>query len=289
MQGPAQSLGHGIWRLALRTPTLPPATATNTLVVMGEGLAVVEPATPFAEPRAQLDARISACMAQGASPRFVVITHHHADHIGSVDHLRERFGFEVCAHAETAARVRFAIDRELDEGDTLDLGAGVHMTVRHTPGHAPGHLVVDIPSANVSHVGDMVASEGTILIDPRDAGDMGAYLDSLRRLRDELQPGTRWVPAHGEVIDDPAALASYYIEHRLKREAKLLASLGAPGERVSLQTLLARTYDDKPASILPLAAGALEAHLQKLIAEGLVARDGAQLWRSEREAGAGQA
>src|SRR5690606_40022032 len=49
-------LEPGVWRASLRTPTLPPATATNTLIVGTRRLAVIEPATPHADERAALDA-----------------------------------------------------------------------------------------------------------------------------------------------------------------------------------------------------------------------------------------
>ena len=52
------------------------------------------------------------------------------------------------------------------------------------PGHAPGHIVLVDDHSMSAIVGDMVAGIGAIIIDPDDAGDMRAYMDSLRQLRE---------------------------------------------------------------------------------------------------------
>jgi glyoxylase-like metal-dependent hydrolase (beta-lactamase superfamily II) len=73
-------------------------------------------------------------------------------------------------------------------------------------------------------------------------------------------------PGHGPWITDPAAKIGEYVNHRLEREARLLAALGA-GER-SRAALLAMVWDDVPDQLRPAAAIAMQAHLEKLEAEG---------------------
>jgi glyoxylase-like metal-dependent hydrolase (beta-lactamase superfamily II) len=263
------ALDRGLARLALRTPTLPPATTTNTLLVGERRLAVIEPATPEPEEQAALDAAVAARIDAGGELVAIIITHHHADHIAYADGLRRRFGGRVLAHRATAERVSFAVDDELDDGDVIDLGDRV-LEALYTPGHAPGHLVLHDKSTGIAYAGDLVAGEGTILIDPEDDGDMGEYLRSLRRVADL---GLRaLVPAHGPVIDAPDQLLARYIKHRLMREGKLLAALeGGPLPR---QELLARVYDDAPRQLWPLADRSLEAHMRKLEGEGRLHRHG---------------
>jgi glyoxylase-like metal-dependent hydrolase (beta-lactamase superfamily II) len=242
-------------------------------VVAGERVAVIEPATPHGDEQAELLALLERLAAEGRELACVLVTHHHPDHIGFVDQLRDRFGVPVAAHPATAARVPFAVDRALGEREGLDLGGGVALRAVFTPGHAPGHLVYVEERSRIAHVGDMVAGEGTILIDPDDSGDMGQYLDSLRRL-----PGldiAAAVPAHGPVIADLAGLAQHYVAHRLGREAKVVAAL----ERGLVDTgdVLAAAYDDTPRALWPLAARSLEAHLRKLEKDGRIERDGASV------------
>lgn len=261
-------LAPGVWRLPLRTPTLLPATSTNLMIVGRSRLALVEPATPFADERRVLDEVLDELGAQGRRVEALVITHHHVDHVGDVERLRQRLGVPVYAHPLTATRVSFAVDHTLEDGDELDLGEGVRLRAVHTPGHAPGHLVLHELSSGIAHAGDMVAGEGTILVDPQDGGDMVQYLGSLRRLG---ALGMRaLVPAHGPVLDDPQGVVEHYIRHRLAREAKVLAALDAGASREA--EVLAGAYDDAPRSLWPLAARALEAHLRKLEAEGVIER-----------------
>ena len=270
-----ESLAPGVARLPLRTPTLLPATSTNLLIVGHSRLALVEPATPFADERRVLDEVLEALAAEGRRVEVLVVTHHHGDHTGDVERLQQRLGVPLWAHPETATRLPLRVDRTLEDGDELELGEGIALRAVHTPGHAPGHLVLHERASGIAHAGDMVAGEGTILIDPEDDGDMRRYLDSLRRLG-EL--GTRaLVPAHGPTLHDPQAVVERYVRHRLGREAKVLAAVDAGAADEG--ELLARAYDDTPRPLWPLAARALEAHLRKLEADGEIERQGGRVQR----------
>jgi glyoxylase-like metal-dependent hydrolase (beta-lactamase superfamily II) len=268
-------LGQGLWCLPLRTPTLPPATTTNTLVVAGEdGVAVIEPGCPDEEDQRDLRERLDSLERAGKPLKWIVLTHQHIDHVGGAEALRRARGGRIVAHAETAARLSFGVDLEVDEGDAIDLGH-TRLEFLFTPGHAPGHLAVWMPGHRIAHGGDLVAAEGTILVDLRDGGDMRVYLDTLRRMVDLFRgpwAGASLVPAHGAVVRDPAALCEHYISHRLGREKKVLAAIG---ERATpIDAVLAAAYADKDPSILPLARFALDAHVAKLVDEGRVLRVG---------------
>jgi glyoxylase-like metal-dependent hydrolase (beta-lactamase superfamily II) len=169
-----------------------------------------------------------------------------------------------------------AVARRLDDGDEVVLAGPRPQRWRclHTPGHAPGHLCLLDEERRVAIVGDMVASEGTILIDPIE-GDLARYLVELERL-ERLAPALA-LPAHGAPIADPPALFRHYIRHRLGREAKVVAALGPSA--ASLDDLLPRVYDDAPAAIWPVARLSLWSHLLKLEREGRALAD-AGGWRS---------
>jgi hypothetical protein len=57
------------------------------------------------------------------------------------------------------------------------------------------------------------------------------------------------------------------VQHRLKREGKVLAALSRLGSP-TLEEMLPLVYDDVPARLHGMAARSLTAHLQKLVAEG---------------------
>jgi glyoxylase-like metal-dependent hydrolase (beta-lactamase superfamily II) len=249
-------------RFAVRTPTLPPATHTN-VYVLGEGrLAVVDPASPWADEQHALDRFLDGLA--GEQVAEIVLTHHHLDHVSGAAHLADRLGVPVAAHRETAALVagRVAVSRLLDEGDRLPYGPD-GMRVLHTPGHAPGHLVLVDERSRTVVAGDMVASIGTIIIDPPE-GDMALYLASLERLRG--LDARMLLPAHGEPIDDPERLLSFYVAHRLERESRVVAALAAGPAPV--EELVPRAYPDVAPMLYPLAARSLLAHLLKLRDEG---------------------
>lgn len=270
-----REIAAGVRLLALRTPTLPPATATNTLVVGRKRLAVIEPATPYADEQAALDELLGALVGTGADVAAILLTHHHQDHTGYATALRERTGAPIHAHALTAARLDFPVDVLLADGEEVALDDGFTLTAMHTPGHAPGHLVFGERRSGLTYAGDLVAGTGTILIDPEDDGDMIAYLASLERVA-AARP-TALVPAHGPVLDDPQECLRRYRAHRLMREQRVLAAIPAAWRAVS--AVLAEAYADTPPALWPLATRSLEAHLRKLATEGLVRRCGAEVRR----------
>lgn len=270
-----REIAAGVRLLALRTPTLPPATATNTLVVGRKRLAVIEPATPYADEQVALDELLGALVGTGADVAAILLTHHHQDHTGYATALRERTGAPIHAHALTAARLDFPVDVLLADGEEVALDDGFALTAMHTPGHAPGHLVFGERRSGLTYAGDLVAGTGTILIDPEDDGDMIAYLASLERVA-AARP-TALVPAHGPVLDDPQECLRRYRAHRLMREQRVLAAIPAAWRAVS--AVLAEAYADTPPALWPLATRSLEAHLRKLATEGLVRRCGAEVRR----------
>lgn len=268
-----EQVAPGLARLALRTPTLPPATHTNSYVVGTGELAFVEPASPYDEEVARALDAVERLGAEGLKPKVLLLTHHHADHVGGAMRMREALGVPLLAHRATADRLegQITLDGTLDEGDRVELQGPTPMTLEalHTPGHAPGHLCFREPSSGAMIVGDMVASVGTILIEPTD-GDMAVYLDSLARLR-EIAP-SMLLPAHGDPIHDPEAVLSHYIDHRLARERKVRAALDAHGGPAEPEDLVPAAYADTPEAAWPLAAMSLHAHLIKLERDGLAAR-----------------
>src|SRR5690606_39245655 len=113
------------------------------------------------------------------TPTLPPAVHTHAyvtgDHAGGAADLSARLGAPVWAHAETARllRGRVEVARALADGEVLELGGDVPRRLRalFTPGHAPGHLCFLEETTGWMVAGDMVASVGTILIDPSE-GDM---------------------------------------------------------------------------------------------------------------------
>ena len=95
---------------------------------------------------------------------------------------------------------------------------------------------------------------------------MAAYLASLRRLQ-ELGVHALY-PAHGPVVANGPAKLQAYLAHRLAREAQVLAAV-----RQGLSTpraMVPAVYLGTPEFLFALAERSVQAHLDKLEADGKV-------------------
>ena len=271
-----RELSRSLQLFAARTPTLPPATHTNSYALGGRDVVLVEPATPYADEQRAWIEWARALVSQGRKLVAIVATHHHEDHVGGLDVLaRELDAAGVGTRSDgrrLAPQTRALVTRRLADGDAIVLEGPrpESWRVLHTPGHAPGHVCLFEERTRTVIVGDMVASVGTILIAPGD-GDMQVYLEQLDRLA--ALDARLALPAHGEPIDEPTALFRKYIAHRLAREAKVLEAVRSAGAAgADAAALVPDAYADTPAHLWPIAKLSLEMHLEKLEREGRVTR-----------------
>jgi ribonuclease/clavin/mitogillin len=268
-----RELAYDLALFPVETPTLLPATHTNSYALGSREILLVEPSTPYEKEQREWLAWAHAIAADGKAITAIVLTHHHVDHVGGLEVFARELNLPVWAHHETAMRVGAKnISRELTDGEVISLAGKFDdekWTVLHTPGHAPGHICLHNEQTRTLVVGDMVASVGTILIAPGD-GDMKIYLEQLERLA-KLDASLA-LPAHGEPIDEPSKLFRKYIAHRLMRENKVFEAITkSPG--LSDIDLVPFAYADTPAHLYPIALLSLQAHLEKLAAENRVVKD----------------
>lgn len=124
---------------------------------------------------------LQALQAQGLQLKAILVTHHHADHVGGVDELRAATGAAVYGPAgETMPE---PLQRYTD-GGTLDL-LGLHFTVLDVPGHTAGHIAwytADCDGQPLLFCGDTLFSGGCGRLFEGTPAQMLASLDRLAAL-----------------------------------------------------------------------------------------------------------
>jgi glyoxylase-like metal-dependent hydrolase (beta-lactamase superfamily II) len=230
-----QAPGHPeIVRIVASNPGPMTLEGTNTYLYGADPCTVIDPGPDI---ESHLDAVRAAAEERGGIG-LVILTHTHGD------------------HADGAARLGATILVPFDGAERGGLRAIA------TPGHAPEHVCL-MSEDGVCFSGDLVLGEGSTFVPP-DGGSLAAYMDSLRRMQaEEIE---LICPGHGPWIEDPAAKLAEYVEHREMRERRLLTALER-GER-SRAALLDEAWSDVPPNLRPAAAMVMQAHLDKLEAEG---------------------
>jgi glyoxylase-like metal-dependent hydrolase (beta-lactamase superfamily II) len=258
----------GICMAPLLTKPVPPATHTNCYIIGEKQMYVLDPGASEPEEQERLLTYLDSLVDEEHKFEAILLSHHHPDHTDGAALCRSRYGIPIYAHPYTAGKLPdFQFGRLLKHGDELDLGqapdgkGGWKIKVLYTPGHAQGHLAFQENRYGALLVGDMISTLSSILVDPEDGGDMIEYESSLNLLL-ESAPGTVY-PAHGPAVKEGKKLIRLYIEHRQRRELKILQALGSAPK--TLAELVQQVYDDVEPAIRPFAEKSLRAVLTKLI------------------------
>jgi glyoxylase-like metal-dependent hydrolase (beta-lactamase superfamily II) len=245
---------------------------TGVYIVGGNDVAVIDPGPDIPE---HIDALKQALAGKRVS--HILVTHTHSDHSPAAAPLKEwsgaktyAFGPHGSGKAEEGVKVEeggdmsFVPDVLVRDGDEI-AGAGFTFECVFTPGHTSNHMCFALREEKALFTGDHVMGWSTTVVTPPD-GDMAAYMASLRKLH-ARNDAILW-PTHGGPIRDPKPFLEAYIEHRLAREAQIMAALGDGLE--TIPEIVARLYADVDKRLHPAAARSVLAHLIQLTQEGRV-------------------
>jgi glyoxylase-like metal-dependent hydrolase (beta-lactamase superfamily II) len=238
---------------------------TNQYVVGKENVIVIDVALSV---DSNLDGILEQVEAMGAKKiDKILLTHIHNDHCGGALALRKRCGAKLGIHRSRRGYLG-GEDFQYDDNERISFGEG-ELHVLHTPGHESGHCCFYESGDKVLFSGDNILGYGTAVIRPPD-GNMTDYLKSLERLLGfDI---SLILPGHGPLIGKPEAKIREYIQHRLEREQQVLAALRSG--RDSIGDITQMIYVDVSPALHRVAEFSVQAHLEKLMREGRVKREG---------------
>lgn len=224
-------------------------TGTNTYLLPGRTPALIDAGVGKPAHLASVAAGLGDRALQ-----LVLLTHSHSDHASGVPAVLDRW---------PGARVRPAME-PLADGETIEAGDR-RLTALHTPGHAPDHFCFADEALREVFCGDLLRAGGTVVIPASKGGDLRAYLDSLRRVRD-LGAVRLW-PGHGPAIEDPGRLIAEYVSHRAERDAQIVDALRRGRE--TPPDIAADVYGRIPSALVAASADSVLAHLIKMQGDGV--------------------
>jgi len=256
-----------IGKFTADNPGIMTLQGTNQYVVGKDGAVVIDVALSA---DSNLDGIIEQVEAIGAKRiEKILLTHIHNDHCAGALALRKRCGAKVGIHRSRRGYLG-GEDFQYDDNDRIAIGGG-ELHVLHTPGHESGHCCFYEGGDKVLFSGDNILGYGTAVIRPPD-GDMTDYMKTLERLLGfDI---SLILPGHGPLIGKPEAKIREYIQHRLEREQQVIAALKSG--RNSIGDITQRIYVDVSAALQRVAEFSVQAHLEKLMREGRVKKEGAR-------------
>ena len=163
----------------------------------------------------------------------------------------------------------------LVRGDTAIEVGGRALRLLWTPGHTPGHLCVADPAENVLFSGDHILGRITPHIGMWVAdgtSPLHEFEDSLRKVA-SMDFGTV-LPAHEAVVDRPAERIAEILAHHVERRASAVAAIESG--QTGLTGIAARVFAKRWGEPMQRAFATAEtlAHLEALVADGALAREG---------------
>ncbi|MBL8845115.1 MAG: MBL fold metallo-hydrolase [Hyphomicrobium zavarzinii] len=280
--GEPAPVSPGIVRVVANNPSPLTFKGTNTYLVGMTELAIIDPG-PLDD--THLAAILKA--AAGRPIRQILVTHAHRDHVDGAAALQAATGAPIMGLGRDLIAAEgpsvnpqgaefidyvFTPDVKLAHGDMINEKEW-RIEAIHTPGHAPDHLCFALHGRGIIFSGDHVMAWNTTLVAPPE-GSMSDYVKSLQRLLE--RPESLYLPAHGGKLDEPQRVVKAYLLHRRWREESILEAIreGA-GTIESIVPVVYPTIDQK---LTRAAALSVQAHVEHLIARGLVTCDGSPTW-----------
>ncbi|QBK30041.1 MBL fold metallo-hydrolase [Roseitalea porphyridii] len=279
--GEPVAVADGVLRVTADNPSAFTFHGTNSYIVGSQTLAVIDPGPESEQHLAALVSTIG-----GRPVSHIFVTHTHADHSPLARRLRDETGAQIVGAAahhparelhigevnplDAAADRAHEPDRVLGHGDIVD-GDGWQIETIATPGHTANHLAFALSDTGLVFTGDHVMGWATSIVAPPD-GAMTDYMASLDTMAARAGTDRRYLPGHGGTVDNPIAFVRGLKTHRKMRERAILERVRA-GD-AAIPAMVASIYRDTDPRLHGAAGLSVLAHLEDMVARGLVETDG---------------
>jgi glyoxylase-like metal-dependent hydrolase (beta-lactamase superfamily II) len=283
--GVAVQVSPLVRRVIANNPSKYTYMGTGTYIIGHGDVAVIDPGPILDEHRDALAAAI-----EGERVRAILVTHCHSDHSPLAAWLREVSGAPTIAFGphgsvdtdpdiddeiedgvtlEETTDLDFDPDVRVGDGEVAAMGVGWTMRAVHTPGHTSNHMCYALDEEQSLFTGDHIMGWSTTVVSPPD-GDMRAYIDSLRKVMDRND--TSLWPTHGAPVTSPKPFLQAFLEHRLEREAQVLAAVRSG--QSDIEGMVKTMYADVREELHKAAARSVLSNLIKLVDDGVVSVEG---------------
>ncbi|UDL91649.1 MBL fold metallo-hydrolase [Mesorhizobium sp. PAMC28654] len=270
----------GVLRVTAPNPGPFTFHGTNSYIVGQDTLAVIDPG-----PDDDAHFRTLLAIIAGRPVSHIFVSHTHRDHSPLAARLKEHTGAVVLAEGphrparplligevnplDASADTDFVPDVALPDGRIVD-GDGWSLRTVLTPGHTANHAAFALEGTGILFSADHVMAWATSIVAPPD-GAMADYMASLDRLieRDDRL----LLPGHGGLVTAPRSFMRGLKTHRKMRERAILERIRG-GDR-TIKDMVKAIYRDTDPLLHGAAGLSVLAHLEDLVARGLVSTDGA--------------
>lgn len=140
-------------KLELRSATVGPWPMNSYALICPETRESV-----LIDPGAEPDTLLA--MLENSTPKAIILTHTHPDHVGALDEMRSRLQVPLLAHpGPHFNEMSLEKERELVQGDTVQVGDHT-LHVYHTPGHILDQISLSVVDDERIIVGDTLFEGG---------------------------------------------------------------------------------------------------------------------------------
>lgn len=276
--GRAVLVTAGIQRLTANNPSPFTFRGTNSYIVGGTSVAVIDPGP---EDEVHFEALMAALSCRQVTHIFV--SHTHRDHSPLAKRLKEKTGAltvgagphrpsrplregEINPFAESSD-MDFVPDIAIGDGQTIS-GDGWALTGVLTPGHTANHAAFALEGSGVLFSADHVMAWATTIVAPPD-GSMADYMASLDKLI--AREDSLLLPGHGGPVTSPAPFLRALKTHRRLRERSIIERIRAGDS--TIPRMVEVIYRDTDKRLHGAAALSVLAHIEDLMERGEVTAD----------------